>query len=163
MAGIQKARVKNPLDYFCHESTKTQKSFFLSVLALLLFMNRKMTGAQNKIRNAVSEWSGVTIHPHRFGGIEFRLGKRELGHIHGDSLLDIPFPMPIRNKLIHSRRVQPHHILPESGWVSFYIKTENDIQEGIELLRLSFDNAQKSQRNALQHRNLPTINEQNKK
>ncbi len=29
-------------------------------------------------------WPGVTAHPHRFGGMEYRLGKRELGHIHGD-------------------------------------------------------------------------------
>ncbi len=122
-----------------------------------------MTGAQDKIRNAVSEWNGVTVHPHRFGGIEFRLGKRELGHIHGDSLLDIPFPMATRHELVNSYRVQPHHVLPESGWISFYIKTENDIQEGIELLRLSFDIAQKSQRDALQRRKLPAISEQNKK
>jgi hypothetical protein len=113
-----------------------------------------MTGAQDKIRNAVSEWNGVTVHPHRFGGIEFRLGKRELGHIHGDALLDIPFPIPTRNELVNSRRVQRHHVLPESGWVSFYIRTENDIQEAINLLRLSFDIASK--------RKLPAISEEKK-
>ncbi len=41
-------------------------------------------GAQQKIHAAVSSWPGVTAHPHRFGGMEYRLGKRELGHIHGD-------------------------------------------------------------------------------
>ncbi len=102
-----------------------------------------MTGAQNIIRSAASEWNGVTVHPHRFGGIEFRLGKRELGHIHGDSLLDIPFPMATRHELVNSHRVQPHHVLPESGWISFYIKTENDIQEAVLLLKMSYDLAEK--------------------
>ncbi|MDE3057787.1 MAG: DUF5519 family protein [Bacteroidota bacterium] len=101
-----------------------------------------MTDAQNTIRSAALEWSGVTVHPHRFGGIEFRLGKRELGHIHGDSLLDIPFPTATRNELVHARRVQPHHVLPESGWVSFYIRSENDIREAILLLKMSYEIAQ---------------------
>jgi hypothetical protein len=29
-------------------------------------------------------WPGVTVEPHRFGGIEFREGRREIGHLHGD-------------------------------------------------------------------------------
>jgi Family of unknown function (DUF5519) len=32
------------------------------------------------VRAAVASWQGVTTHDHRFGGIEFRLGRRELGH-----------------------------------------------------------------------------------
>ena len=51
-----------------------------------------ITGASERIRHAMSLLDGVTELHHRFGGIEFRLGKRELGHIHGDSLLDIPLP-----------------------------------------------------------------------
>ena len=48
-------------------------------------------GARQKIHEAVLGWPGVTAHPHRFGGTEYRLSKRELGHIHGDYLVDIPF------------------------------------------------------------------------
>ena len=43
------------------------------------------------IHNAMLEQPGVTAHPHRFGGTEFRLGKREIGHVQGESLLVIPF------------------------------------------------------------------------
>jgi hypothetical protein len=32
-----------------------------------------------RIAAAVMAWPGVERAPHRFGGIEFRLGKRELG------------------------------------------------------------------------------------
>jgi hypothetical protein len=95
--------------------------------------------AQERIRAAVSQWAGVTVHPHRFGGIEFRYGKRELGHIHGDYLVDIPFPMRVRNELVRAWRAQPHHILLQSGWVSFSIKGESGVQRAIELLQQSYD------------------------
>ena len=49
-------------------------------------------GAAKEILATVSEWPGVEAHPHRFGGTEYRIGKREIGHIHGDSLVDIPIP-----------------------------------------------------------------------
>ena len=49
-------------------------------------------GAQKSITEAVTSWTGVTTQPHRFGGVEYVIGKREVGHIHGDSLVDIPFP-----------------------------------------------------------------------
>jgi hypothetical protein len=49
-------------------------------------------GARRQIEEAVLGWDGVTVHPHRFGGVEFRLGKVELGHLHGDGLADLPFP-----------------------------------------------------------------------
>ncbi|MCI0707310.1 MAG: DUF5519 family protein [Ignavibacteriae bacterium] len=97
-----------------------------------------IVGAQQKIQDAAKGWEGVTVHPHRFGGVEFRLGKRELGHIHGDSLVDIPFPMNIRNELIESGKVEPHHVLPESGWVSFYIREGADVEEAIALLQRSY-------------------------
>ena len=95
--------------------------------------------ASEHIRRAVLAWGGVTEEPHRFGGVEFRLGKRELGHLHGDVLVDIPFPMNVRNELVTARRVDPHHILPESGWISFRIEKEKDVLEAVALLRHSFD------------------------
>jgi predicted DNA-binding protein (MmcQ/YjbR family) len=96
-------------------------------------------GAGERIHDAVTSWSGITTHPHRFGGSEFRLGKREIGHVHGDYLVDIPFPKKVRDELVTSGRAEPHHVLPESGWVSFYIQKEDDVERAIELLRYSFD------------------------
>ena len=93
--------------------------------------------------NRVSVRETGSSQPHRFGGMEFRLGKREIGHLHGDFLLDIPFPRKVRDELIESGRVAPHHILPESGWVSFYIRCEEDIDEALRLLNLSLELAKK--------------------
>ena len=72
-------------------------------------------GASDKIVARVSSWEGVTAAPHRFGGIEFRLGRREIGHLHGNYQADIPFPKPLRDSLVAEGRAEPHHILPESG------------------------------------------------
>ena len=100
-----------------------------------------INGASAAIEKAVASWDGVTSHPHRFGGKEYRLGARELGHVHGDSLVDIPFPMRIRNQLISEGIVQKHHVMPESGWVSFYIRKGADIEKAIGLFRMSYDAA----------------------
>ena len=102
-----------------------------------------ITNAMQKIKESVSAWDGVTSRTHRFGGTEFTLGKRELGHVHGNKLVDIPFPKAIRNELVESGKVLPHHILPESGWISFYIRKEEDVAQAIELFKLSYETALK--------------------
>ena len=99
--------------------------------------------AIHRITESVSAWDGVTSRAHKFGGIEFTLGKRELGHVHGNKLVDIPFPKAIRNELVESGKVLPHHVLPESGWISFYIKKDEDVAQAIELFKLSYETALK--------------------
>jgi Luciferase len=96
-------------------------------------------GAQAQVTAAVLSWEGSSVASHRFGGVEYRLGKRELGHIHGDSLLDIPFPVKLRDEIVSAGQAQPHHILADSGWVSFYFKEAADIPRAIALLRRSYD------------------------
>ena len=95
--------------------------------------------AKNRITQVVSSWEGITLAPHRFGGTAFMLGKRELGHIHGDRLVDIPFPKPLRDQLVSTGQAEPHHIRPNSGWISFFLRTEADVDHAIELMRTSFD------------------------
>jgi len=98
-----------------------------------------LKGAGVHIQTAIMEWPGVTAHPHRFGGVEYRLGTRELGHIHGDHLVDIPFPTRVRDELVAAGLAEPHHILPGTGWVSLYLRAPGDVERAIELLRRSFD------------------------
>ena len=96
-------------------------------------------GAGEQIRAAVSTWESVESHPHRFGGIEYRLHKREIGHVHGDRLVDLPFPKQIRDELLAAGLAEPHHIRPQSGWVSFYIRQPADVERAIGLLRRSYE------------------------
>ena len=93
------------------------------------------------IHGQVLSWDGVTAHPHRFGGTEYRLGKREIGHIHGDRLVDIPFTKKARDQAIAEGKAELHHILPESGWVSIWLREPKNVDDALELLRRSFEMA----------------------
>jgi hypothetical protein len=95
-------------------------------------------GYRDRIVKEVLTWEGVEAHPHRFGGTEFTLGRVEIGHIHGDWLVDVPFPKKLRDVLVEEGETQPHHILPESGWTSFYLRKDADVQQALRLLRLSY-------------------------
>lgn len=103
-------------------------------------------GAAEKIKQTLMTWEKVEAHPHRFGGTEYRIGRRELGHVHGDYLVDIPFPKKIRDEIIAAGEAEPHHILPETGWISFYLREDQDVERAIQLLRRSYEIALK-QRN----------------
>ena len=100
-------------------------------------------GASKQIVDTLLTWNGMEAHPHRFGGTEFRIGRREIGHIHGDVLVDIPFPKKVRDEIVAAGEAEPHHILPETGWVSFYLRDEGDIERAIVLLKRSYDLALK--------------------
>ena len=100
-----------------------------------------MDGAAERIRAEVESWEGVSAHPHRFGGVELRLGRRELGHLHGDELADLPFTRRLRDMLVETGRAQVHHVLADSGWVSRPLAADEDVEEAIELFRLSYERA----------------------
>jgi hypothetical protein len=102
-----------------------------------------LLGAQETITHAVTAWEGVTVQPHRFGGVEYVIGKREIGHIHGDHMVDIPFPKKVRDEIVLAGRAQAHHILPESGWISFYLRQPEDVGQAIALLSENYQIARK--------------------
>jgi hypothetical protein len=105
-----------------------------------LFRQRNgVPGASQAIRAAVASWPGTHHEPHRFGGVEFMIGDREIGHLHGDRLLDVPFPRAVHDDVIASTKAQPHHIMPDSGWISFWLSEDEDVAEAIAILRRSYD------------------------
>jgi len=95
--------------------------------------------AQHKIDVVVSTWPGVVSRPHRLGGTEWRLGKREIGHVHGDELVDIPFPKKLRDELVAAHQVQAHHVRPDSGWISLPLNRDEDLRWAVVLLRHSYE------------------------
>jgi len=105
-------------------------------------------GAGAQIGAAVAGWGGVTASSHRFGGIEYRVNDREIGHVHGDALVDIPFPTKVRNEIVDAGRAEPHHVLPQSGWISVYLKRPEDVEQAVALLRRSFELAVQQQARA---------------
>jgi hypothetical protein len=79
------------------------------------------TAITEKIQHEILSWPGVTSTPYQFGGVEFRVNKRDMGHIHGEKLADLPFPIELRKEIISSGKALPHIIYPESMWVSYVI------------------------------------------
>src|SRR2546428_14063347 len=99
----------------------------------------KPTVAINEaIERELLSWPDVTVGKHRFGGREFRVGKLEIGHLHRSAVADLPFPRAIRDELVSSGEVSPHHHVPDSGWVSFYFRSEADIPARLALVRRNY-------------------------
>lgn len=82
-------------------------------------------------------WPGVSVHPHRFGGREFRLGAAEIGHIHPGGIVDIPFPVPVHDALLAEGLAERHYFVPNSGWITFHIRRDQDRNHALWLMRLS--------------------------
>jgi hypothetical protein len=91
-----------------------------------------------KIEDEISSWAGVTVHAHRFGGREFRFGKAEVGHVHVGGTVDIPLPRPLHDALLSKRLVQEHRWVPDSGWVTFFARSEEDCARALWLMRISY-------------------------
>ena len=92
-----------------------------------------MEDIRARIEQEVGSWEGVTVHPHRFGGVEFRLGRRELGHLH-TTWADLPFTARIREMLLETGRALPHKA-GVNGWVSV------ELDDAVELFELSYERA----------------------
>jgi hypothetical protein len=54
---------------------------------IYLLVNCCMSEILETIKKELLSWPDVTAEPHRFGSMEFRLNKREIGHIHVDRVV----------------------------------------------------------------------------
>ncbi len=94
-----------------------------------------------QVAGEVLEWQGVTTGDTGRGGLQFSYGRVELGHLHGSSFADLPFPKKVRDELIAERRASVHPPLPDSGWVRRKMDGPEDAQAVIELFRMNYDRA----------------------
>jgi Family of unknown function (DUF5519) len=91
-----------------------------------------------KLAEEVSEWPHVSVHPHRFGGMEFRFRDAEIGHVHTNGMVDIPFPRSVRDALLADSLAEKHHWVQNSGWITFRLRSEGDVSHALWLMRLSY-------------------------
>jgi Luciferase len=91
-----------------------------------------------KLEDEVSEWPNISVHAHRFGGREFRFGSAEVGHAHMGGVVDIPFPRSVRDALLAEGLAEEHHWVPNSGWITFHVRSKDDLQHALWLMRLSY-------------------------
>jgi hypothetical protein len=94
--------------------------------------------AIDKIEAEVSGWNGISVTLHKFGGLQFNYKHREIGHVHSNGILDILFNRSIKRILLEKGMASHHHVFPNSGWISFYIRQEADVDEALLLLKLAY-------------------------
>jgi hypothetical protein len=92
-----------------------------------------------RIQRELTSWPDVITESHRGGIVFFRVGRREIGHLHGNRMADLPFPVRIREKLVAERKAHLHYLHPTTGWVSYYIRGEEDIEPILELFRMNYN------------------------
>src|SRR6266404_3503593 len=91
-----------------------------------------------RLEDEISTWPHISIHPHRFGGREFQFGSAEVGHVHAGGIVDIPFPRSVRDALLADGLAEEHRWVPNSGWITFRIRNEEDLKHALWLMRLSY-------------------------
>lgn len=93
--------------------------------------------AMEALEARVEAWDGVTAGAHRFGGREWRIGEREIGHLHGNGVLDVPLSLEAARRRIAAGEAREHHTHPGTGWVSLPVRGPQDRETALALLRES--------------------------
>jgi hypothetical protein len=96
--------------------------------------------ASERITEEVTSWPGVTAGPGRRGEFAFTVGKREIGHLHGDHVAHFGFPKDVWSLLYEQGRIDYHPVFPgRPGFGARAIETEADVDDVIALIRLNYE------------------------
>jgi hypothetical protein len=96
--------------------------------------------ASEQITEEVTSWRGVRAGTGRRGEWGFTVGRREIGHLHGDHAAHFSFPEQVWFELFEQGRVVHHPVFPDrAGPAGRQIAGEADVLDVINLLRLNYD------------------------
>ena len=99
-----------------------------------------MDGANARITAEVTSWPGIEVMTGSRGEWSFRLGKREIGHLHGDRVAHFGFPRAQWADLMAAGRITQHPVMHD-GWGARDITGVDDLRDVVALLRLNYDRA----------------------
>ena len=92
------------------------------------------------ISDEVTSWPGVAAGPGRRGELAFTVGRREIGHLHGDHAAHFSFPREVWAELFAQGRIAHHPVFPgRQGPAARRIESEDDVRDVIDLLRRNYD------------------------
>ena len=98
--------------------------------------------ASQQITDEVTSWPGVTAGPGRRGEFAFKVGHREIGHLHGDHAAHFSFPKDVWLELRNEGRIVDHPVFPgRVGPAARQIDSEDDVRDVIAMMRLNYDRA----------------------
>jgi hypothetical protein len=106
------------------------------MVATMLF-DRPRLRAMETFENAIRRKYAIQRRPHRFGGVGFFVGTTEIGHLHGNGLLDLFVGKSSRTEQVREGRALPHHVFPDSGWISFWLRNPADIPQALDLFEIA--------------------------
>jgi len=96
--------------------------------------------ASEQITAEVTSWPGVHAGEGSRGEFAFTLGRRDLGHLHGDRVAHFGFPKDVWAELYEQGRVDYHPVFPgKPGFGARKIQSEEDVRDVIALLRVNYD------------------------
>jgi hypothetical protein len=98
--------------------------------------------ASEQITAEVTSWPGVTAGPGSRGEFSFKVGRREIGHLHGDRAAHFGFPKSVWQELFDAGRIGYHPVFPgKPGWGARAIADDADVEDVIAMLRLNYERA----------------------
>ena len=96
--------------------------------------------ASQRITAEVTSWPGVEAGPGRRGEFAFTVGRRPLGHLHGNHAAHFSFPKAVWDDLMADGRITEHPVFPgKPGPAARRIDSDGDVEDVIALLRLNYD------------------------
>ncbi len=96
--------------------------------------------ASAQITSEVSSWPGIEAGYGRRGEWAFRLGRHEIGHLHGDHAAHFFFPKDVWRELRDAGRIVDHPVFPgRVGPAARRIEGAGDVDDVIGLLRLNYE------------------------
>ena len=99
-----------------------------------------MSTPSKQITAEVTSWPGVQAGPGKRGEFAFTVGRREIGHLHGDHVAHFGFPKDVWSDLFAQGRIDYHPVFPgRPGFGARRIESDGDVRDVIELLRLNYD------------------------
>lgn len=88
----------------------------------------------------VTSWPDVRAQTGRRGELSLRLGRRELGHLHGDHAAHFSFPRELWAQLHVDGRITEHPVFPgRVGPAARRIAGDDDVHDVIALMRLNYE------------------------
>ena len=104
-------------------------------------MSESRTASQ-VIVDEVTSWPGMESALGERGELSLRLGRREIGHLHGDRAAHFGFPREVAAELRAAGRITPHPAFPDHpGWGARRIADAADVADVIAILRINYDRA----------------------
>ena len=96
--------------------------------------------ASEQIAAEVTSWPGVTAGPGRRGEFAFKVGRKEIGHLHGDHAAHFFFSKELWHELTAQERITDHPVFPgRVGPAARRIEDESDVRDVIALMRLNYE------------------------